>query len=418
MMFENSSPKAIRNHFMRLESKLDEILANTEFLRSHVSNYIGDGVALTYLTDEMPIYINSHDFGPSANFMSGGVYEQENLDVLMSFVRDDTVFLDIGANLGFFSLQIARRVRQFGKVHSFEPHPELIRLLRASSFLNGLGDVGGGGAGAIATHQCGLGDENTTVQFSYPIGFLAGGGVTSADIAGNTAINAEIRRLDDYFDSNFKFDLAKIDVEGHEIEVLRGMLGTLGRNRDAKILFEKIGTDRGYEAEIETIFRGLGHSLYGVESGSVLREIPAGGLSAWDGYILAAPASAIGTATTRSRFSVYPRQLSVNSSTLESLDRDKLIVAGGPESLLFHGPYWFLRRGAYKFVIHGKVEGSVTVTFAARFGTSVYRFDLSAGQNEMDVIVDRDLVYFECVARSSSADAKVEIEKIELIRLG
>ncbi len=46
----------------------------------------------------------------------------------MSFVRDDTVFLDIGANLGFYSLKVAQRNKLHGKIHAFEPHPTLVRL--------------------------------------------------------------------------------------------------------------------------------------------------------------------------------------------------------------------------------------------------------------------------------------------------
>jgi hypothetical protein len=38
--------------------------------------------------------------------MSGGRYEEENLAVLLSFIKDDFVFLDIGANVGFFTLNM------------------------------------------------------------------------------------------------------------------------------------------------------------------------------------------------------------------------------------------------------------------------------------------------------------------------
>ena len=57
--------------------------------------------------------------------------------MLLSFVTDSTVFLDIGANLGYFSLQVAARNRNGGKVLAFEPHPKLFDLMKRSLFLNG-----------------------------------------------------------------------------------------------------------------------------------------------------------------------------------------------------------------------------------------------------------------------------------------
>lgn len=61
--------------------------------------------------------------------MNGGRHEEDNHQVLLGFVRPDTVFLDIGANCGFFTLQIGQRLSAAGKIYAFEPHPELSRML-------------------------------------------------------------------------------------------------------------------------------------------------------------------------------------------------------------------------------------------------------------------------------------------------
>ena len=112
-------------------------------------NYLGDGTALTHLVDETPIYINSNDYGVPYCLINGGRYEEDNLAVLLSFVKDDSIFLDIGANLGFFSLQVARRVQKYGKVHAFEPHPRLAELLYRNAYINGFCYV-------IECHRIGL----------------------------------------------------------------------------------------------------------------------------------------------------------------------------------------------------------------------------------------------------------------------
>src|SRR5215471_13901147 len=106
--------RKIYDYFAHIKKSIDIIHEDVTFIRTHMSSYLGNDIAITYLNDETPIYVNANDFGGPANLISGGRYEEENLNLLLSFVRDDTVFLDVGANLGFYSLQIARRIHAFG----------------------------------------------------------------------------------------------------------------------------------------------------------------------------------------------------------------------------------------------------------------------------------------------------------------
>ena len=80
----------LHQRIVALDAKLERIWVDLDFIRTHLSSYVGDGIALTYLADATPIY-------------NGGRYEEQNLEVLLSFLKDDTIFLDIGANVGFFS---------------------------------------------------------------------------------------------------------------------------------------------------------------------------------------------------------------------------------------------------------------------------------------------------------------------------
>src|SRR5207237_10838503 len=119
-----------RNRLQSITSELRQVRLQLDFVRTRVGCYVGDGVALTYLVDETPIFVNANDMGGPFNLLNGGRYEEVNLDLVLSFVRPDTVFLDIGANIGFYAVQVARRLDRSGKVHAFEPHPQLGRLLR------------------------------------------------------------------------------------------------------------------------------------------------------------------------------------------------------------------------------------------------------------------------------------------------
>src|SRR5439155_22584033 len=70
-----------------LDAKLERMWHDLDFVRTHLSSYLGDGVALTYLVDATPIYINSDDCGGPSNLLDGGRYEEQNLEVLLSFVK-------------------------------------------------------------------------------------------------------------------------------------------------------------------------------------------------------------------------------------------------------------------------------------------------------------------------------------------
>lgn len=224
-----------------LRRHLSVVRLQIEFMKSRMTTYLGKGVAQTYMEDETPIYVNSHDFGgPVWEVVNGGQYEPNNLDVLLSFVRDDTVFLDIGANLGFFSLQIAKRVRTAGGVHAFEPHPELFRLFCASAFVNGLSSFDGN-SGIINIKNIGASDRRARVSFNYPDDHLGGGTLVELNARPHTKVPGYVHPLDSVFEHNFKCDLVKIDVEGHELNVLRGMREILARSPDVKVLYEKLG---------------------------------------------------------------------------------------------------------------------------------------------------------------------------------
>ncbi len=398
-----------------IETMLERVWGDLDFIRNRLSCYIGDGIALTYLLDQTPMFVNCNDFGCPVNLIDGGRYEEENLEVLLSFVTPDTVFLDVGANVGFYTVEIARRLAGNGRVYAFEPHPKLIELLRRNAFVNGLAPV-------VSGFPFALSDRNGPADLQYPLGHLGGGQVAAqGEIAGHTMVKSETKELDDLLGRDFRCDLVKIDVEGHELNVLHGMREIVGNSPRIKILFEKLAPNTGNEAGLEQYFAAIGFSLYAVGSDASLNEFAAGGLRDWGGYALAAPRGLIeADALNRSRFSIYAKQLwrpaAVSASSQAPPDGHYRATAAG--ALLFHGPYWFLKRGRWRFKLYGAVRGAVTFSLLERFGYTVSSFSLEAGQSEQLLTLRRDLVHFECAAYAASDDAEIDIDRIEFIREG
>jgi FkbM family methyltransferase len=342
----------LRQGLRILYDELRRLHLEMEFVRSRQSCYVGDGIALTYLADETPVFVNANDMGGPFNLINGGRYEEDNLEVMFSFLKEDSVFLDIGANLGFYTLVIGKRLGPCGRVLAFEPHPKLFGILARNIYVNGLME-------RAQYFNFGLSDRNEEAVLQYPDGHLGGGRVAGPEpVAGHSAVAAELKRLDDLVGAGFRCDLVKIDVEGHEISVLNGMREVVANSPDIKILFEKLGTEIGSEAALEGYFRESGLLLFGVCPDSSLQPLAPGELSRWSGYVIAARPESLTDGYRRARFSIYGGQLLL-PDPMTTPTTGPLTSAASEGEMLFHGPYWFLRRGVWRFRFHGEIAGDV-----------------------------------------------------------
>jgi FkbM family methyltransferase len=154
-----------------------------------------------------------------------GDYGLEVALLLEEFLQPGMTFVDVGANVGYFSAIALDRVRLTGSVHSFEPVPDLFRRLEAFAYANP--------QYRLACNMCALGSKAETRT-------LAVAGVTNAgwntlvpnfmEASGQVEnILVDVQRLDEYLAllSISAVDLIKIDVEGYEFPVLRGAEGFL-----------------------------------------------------------------------------------------------------------------------------------------------------------------------------------------------
>jgi hypothetical protein len=198
---------------------------------------------------------------------------------------------------------------------------------------------------------------------------------------------------------------------------LNGMRRIVANSPEIKILFEKLSPNIGTEQALEDYFHEDGFELYQVGEGSSLSKIVPGSLKACSGYLLAARCGAIQeSAQGRSRFCVYPRQLTVPSQG--PAGSQNLTQGGRIGEILFHGPYWFLRKGLWRLRLHGAIRGAISFSLQERFGYHVMSFPMSEGQSEHVFILKRDLIHFECVARATTDGAGIELDRLEFIREG
>jgi FkbM family methyltransferase len=158
-----------------------------------------------------------------------GTWEKELVDALFDLVRQErrrhdgeAVFLDLGAHWGFYAL-LARRSGLFDRVVAFEPDPTNYAQLQANLFLNGAET-------AIEARQLAVSDGERT----FGLGLRSRGnrGATRLVEAQQAdQITCRAVRVDGQLDFRDRLLVVKIDVEGHEIEAIEGLVGLLAKNR-------------------------------------------------------------------------------------------------------------------------------------------------------------------------------------------
>jgi FkbM family methyltransferase len=138
---------------------------------------------------------------------------------LAGLVRPGMKVVDVGGNLGLYTVLLARQVGAAGQVISFEPDPELFDLLRENCAANGCGQV--------ACHNLALGSRPGRMilnKMSLNSGDNHLG--TGQEKAFYRPVEVQVETLDRLL-PDLRPDFVKIDVQGWELEVLRGMEQTL-----------------------------------------------------------------------------------------------------------------------------------------------------------------------------------------------
>ena len=192
-----------------------------------------------------------------------GTYEAEEVEtgLVKRLVAPGQVVLDVGANVGYYTLLFARLVGPEGNVVAFEPDPTNVELLRANVELNGYRNVEVWPV-ALSNRS---GSESLFLSAENSGDHRLGGGEE-----GREAVTVEVVRLDERLaDLPARVDFVKIDIQGAEAAALEGMEGLLRRDGDVRILAEfwpealaGFGSDARRHLEA---MRALGFGLYHVD---------------------------------------------------------------------------------------------------------------------------------------------------------
>lgn len=154
------------------------------------------------------------------------------LEYLESNLNDGDVFWDIGTNIGLYSLILGAKSSKINVI-CFEPEPRCFSRLKANIALNGFKN--------IQTFEIALSSDNSEMFLNTSPEFGVGDhSLMNKEIVGARTIKIEAVRGDDFAEKHPSVspNVIKIDVEGAEIEVLKGMKGVLSDPKCRAVLCE------------------------------------------------------------------------------------------------------------------------------------------------------------------------------------
>lgn len=134
-------------------------------------------------------------------------------EIFLSSLEEDDVVIDVGAHVGAFSVMSAKKLKN-GLIISFEPNPDIYRLLKFNVYLNGLRNV--------------IPLNVALADFCGKTGLVVprdpSGGYLAPDVCGTRAFDVQVRTLDAVcFERGIeRVNFIKIHAEGSEIAILKG----------------------------------------------------------------------------------------------------------------------------------------------------------------------------------------------------
>lgn len=191
--------------------------------------YLGDHRALCRVLGRYKFYVDTRDIGLASHLMLDGFWEMWNTEALLTEVHPGMTAIDVGAHCGYFSAVLADIVGPQGRVLSFEPNPRMAELLGQTMAVNGFDD-------RFALQRVALGAAAGLAGLVVPDGEPKNAHIVPLASRAD-AQTIELRRLDSYPEA-LAADFIKIDAEGAEEQIWRGMRGILDNGRPLKILLE------------------------------------------------------------------------------------------------------------------------------------------------------------------------------------
>jgi FkbM family methyltransferase len=256
----------VSNSYNTVAKQLEDLKRNVNEIRQLVGPFavpFGSNEFLVQSIHSLKYIIPAHDLVMTPQLI---VYRQWEADLSLLLKRicpPGSVFVDVGANFGYFTCLIASNMGDSttSKVISIEPNPDLLRLLKMNVRINW-------SMAPVQIIPLAVGERDQVMTLSVPDGIYANG--TLSEINHNhadeiTQYKVNVKTLDEILKDEPRVDVIKIDVEGFEYAVFRGAEKTFAR-RNLVLIFEwsrsqMLEADFNPE-EVSSLIENYGFKMY------------------------------------------------------------------------------------------------------------------------------------------------------------
>ena len=222
-ILNNVSLEIIHN---KIINSLEAIKKQKKISNLTISNPI---ISKTTL-DEHTIFLNPNDKVCIETYADVDSYDPGSTAILKKLLKKDMNVINIGANIGYFTLLAAREVGPQGKIFAFEPFPKTVELLQKNVDVNGYSNVD--------VVPMAVSDKTGTAKLSVG-GSSLHNVISSRIITEMSLITVPQTSVDDFMSQKeLSINFVVIDAEGSEPFILNGMAKTIEKNLNMVIMIE------------------------------------------------------------------------------------------------------------------------------------------------------------------------------------
>jgi len=216
-----------------------------EWLRWQIGSRLLPGAVVSPFVNDAVLLAEPGMTGATGNVYCG-LAEFEDMGFVLHFLRTDDLFVDVGANIGSYSVLASKTIGSESLAIEALPetYEKLMRNFRANDILD-----------RVEPLNCALGDQSGEIYFTSTLDTM-NHAVSESDQAGGDVIAVPVSTLDQVLAGRVP-SLIKIDVEGYETPVIGGATETLASAEQAAVIMELNGCGKRYGFSDDVLYQRM-----------------------------------------------------------------------------------------------------------------------------------------------------------------
>ncbi len=227
---------SIRRAFKKADFSLRLLLAITSKRKASLKERLSFpplNKPLNVTCNKIHYSLNLNDPLQKKIFLS--LYESKDLQLVLNYIKPGAICIDVGANIGFYTLHMAKALNNRGKVYAFEADPGVFEKLKTNCGLNNFSSP------TVQLFCAAVSNKTGETEFYQSSDVCTGSGsIENFPDIGGQKIQVKSIALDDFLEEEkiSNIDMLKVDIEGHEFSLLQGAESALKKHIIKNIFLE------------------------------------------------------------------------------------------------------------------------------------------------------------------------------------